>query len=200
MGRPRKFDEDAVLQRATRLFWRQGCDGTSTAELLDAMGMTNSSLYKAFGSKEQLFRRATECYRDGPLAFRLVALVAPTRRRVVERVLTGTVELLTGAETPPGCLEITGGLPAAEADAAVRELLMRNRAVLRRLLRERLEAMGPVGKLPGNARPEDLAALMATLAHGLAVQDADGMTRDALQRIVDTFLATWPATGNADHD
>lgn len=76
---------------------------------------------------------------------------------------------------------------------------MRNRAVLRRLLRERLEAMGPVG-MPGNARPEDLAALVATLAHGLAVQAADGMTRDALQRIVDTFLATWSATGDADHD
>lgn len=199
MARPRKFDEDAVLDQAMRLFWRRGYDGTSTADLLAVMGMTNSSLYKAFGSKESLFRRAAERYREGPLAFRLVALAEATPRQVVERVLMGTVELLTGTETPAGCLDVTSGRPMAEADASVRDLLVRNRAVLRGLLRKRLEEVAASEGRPGNAEPEDLAALVATLAHGLAVQAADGMTRNGLERIVKAFLATWQSTSELHH-
>ncbi len=191
MARPRKFDEDEVLDRAMHLFWRRGYDGTSTTELLDAMGMTNSSLYQAFGSKAELFRRVTERYRDGPLAFRLVALAGTTPRSVVEGMLLGTVALLSGPDTPPGCLEITGGLPAADNGAAIRELLIANRAVLRELLQDRLQAVAGDDGLPGGATPETMAALVATIAHGLAVQAADGVNRAGLERIVATFMAGW---------
>ena len=191
MARPRKFDEEQVLDRAMHLFWRCGYDGASTAELLDAMGMTNSSLYKAFGSKADLFRRVTERYRDGPLAFRLVALSGSTPRSVVEGVLLGTVDLLSGPDTPPGCLEVISGLPTGDPGTATRELLVTNRAVLRGLLRDRLRAVaGPHG-LPRGASPDDMAALVATMAHGLAVQAADGVDRASLKRIVETFMVNW---------
>ncbi len=191
MARPRKFDEDAVLDRAMHLFWRRGYDGTSTAELLDAMGMTNSSLYKAFGSKADLFRRVSERYRDGPLAFRRVALAGTTPRSVVEGVLLGTVDLLTGPDTPPGCLEVTSGRPTTDPGATVRELLITSRAVLRELLWDRLQAVAGTHELPGRTTPEDMAALVATVAHGLAVQAADGTDRASLKRIVATFMADW---------
>ncbi|MBE7211660.1 MAG: TetR/AcrR family transcriptional regulator [Gluconacetobacter diazotrophicus] len=191
MGRPRKFDEEVVLERAMLLFWRRGYDGTSTGVLLDVMGMTNSSLYQAFGSKAELFRRVTERYRSGPLAFRLVALAEATPRAVVEKVLSGTVALLSGPDRPPGCLEVVGGLPAAQADAAVRELLIGKRAVLRELLRERLEAVAGPDGMPGGITAADMAALVATVAHGLAVQAGDGMDRAGMQRVVAAFMAGW---------
>ncbi|ALN71912.1 TetR/AcrR family transcriptional regulator [Aureimonas sp. AU20] len=191
MARPRKFDENTVLDRAMRLFWRHGYDGTSTAELLEAMEMTNSSLYKAFGSKADLFRRVTERYRAGPLAFRQMALAAYTPRSVVEAVLLGTVDLLSGPGTPQGCLEVTSGLPAADTDAGIRDLLISNRAVLRGLLAERLLETMETHDLPNGTSAEAMASLVATIAHGLATQAADGMDRANLKRIVATFMATW---------
>jgi AcrR family transcriptional regulator len=61
-GRPREFDEDEVLRAALRVFWEKGYESTSLSDLLAAMGLTKSSLYKAFGSKEALFWRVVERY------------------------------------------------------------------------------------------------------------------------------------------
>jgi AcrR family transcriptional regulator len=44
------------------LFWEQGYDATGVADLTRAMGITPPSLYAAFGSKEELFRRAVARY------------------------------------------------------------------------------------------------------------------------------------------
>lgn len=191
VARLREFDEDEALDRAMYVFWTKGYEGASMADLLVAMGITNSSLYKAFGSKENLFRRVTERYHNEHLAFRHVALSERTPRRIVERMLLGTVELLTGEATPPGCLEVNGALAGSAASDAVREDLVRNRKILQTLLKVRLEATKQVGSLPTGLNSEQTAALVATLAHGLAVQAKDGATRETLRAIVGAFLRSW---------
>ena len=39
------------------MFWDKGYEGTSIADLTEAMGINPPSLYAAFGNKEALFRR-----------------------------------------------------------------------------------------------------------------------------------------------
>ncbi|MFM1779653.1 MAG: hypothetical protein RIS51_798 [Actinomycetota bacterium] len=55
MARPRAFDEAVVLSRARELFASQGYNGTSIDDLVKATGLLRGSLYKAFGSKRNLF-------------------------------------------------------------------------------------------------------------------------------------------------
>lgn len=55
MARPRAFDEELVLAQARRLFAAQGYNGTSIDDLVKATGLLRGSLYKAFGSKRNLF-------------------------------------------------------------------------------------------------------------------------------------------------
>jgi TetR/AcrR family transcriptional repressor of nem operon len=47
-GRPKTFDERAVIERAQRVFWRRGYSAASTDELLAAMGIGKGSFYLAF--------------------------------------------------------------------------------------------------------------------------------------------------------
>lgn len=61
-GRPRKFDEEAVLDALTELFWDKGYEATSMADILATTGLTKSSLYNTFGSKKELFRRILDRY------------------------------------------------------------------------------------------------------------------------------------------
>lgn len=61
-GRPRAFETEAVLDAAVELFWEQGYRGTTTRELERAAGLSQSSLYNAFGSKHQLLVSALDRY------------------------------------------------------------------------------------------------------------------------------------------
>lgn len=62
MGRPREFDEETATAAAMELFWERGYDGVGLTELLGAMGIVRGSLYKAYGSKRELFLRALALY------------------------------------------------------------------------------------------------------------------------------------------
>jgi TetR/AcrR family transcriptional repressor of nem operon len=61
-GRPRTFDTVQVLDTALEIFWLQGYRETSTRDLEAQLGISQSSLYNAFGSKQQLLDSALERY------------------------------------------------------------------------------------------------------------------------------------------
>lgn len=55
MARPRTFNESQVRIQAKQLFAVQGYHGTSIDDLVRVTGLLRGSLYKAFGSKRNLF-------------------------------------------------------------------------------------------------------------------------------------------------
>lgn len=57
-GRPKDFDENAVLDKAIDLFWKQGYEATNLEQLLAAMGMGKGSMYHNFGNKREVFKLA----------------------------------------------------------------------------------------------------------------------------------------------
>ncbi len=61
-GRPRTFDHEQVLDEALELFWRKGFRSTTTRELASVLGLSQSSLYNAFGSKQDLMEAALDRY------------------------------------------------------------------------------------------------------------------------------------------
>lgn len=57
-GRPKDFDEAAVLDKAVDIFWRQGYEATSLEQLLEAMNIGKGSMYHNFGNKREVFKLA----------------------------------------------------------------------------------------------------------------------------------------------
>lgn len=64
VGRPRRYDEESVLEALTALFWRQGYTRTSMADIVETSGVHKPSLYRTFGSKEELFTKVLHRYLD----------------------------------------------------------------------------------------------------------------------------------------
>ncbi|MEM6497592.1 MAG: TetR/AcrR family transcriptional regulator [Pseudomonadota bacterium] len=62
MARPREFDTDEALQDAMNVFWEKGYEGASLPDLLEGMGITRGSLYKAYTDKKNLFLQALSNY------------------------------------------------------------------------------------------------------------------------------------------
>src|SRR5580700_8584822 len=61
-GRPRAYDPEEALNRATGAFWRSGYSGTSLDVLSEATGMNRPSLYGAFGDKRALYLTTLKRY------------------------------------------------------------------------------------------------------------------------------------------
>lgn len=115
MGRPRAFDADAALDRAMDVFWRHGYEGTTIAQLTEAMNINPPSLYAAFGSKEGLLKAALDRYSEKRDAWMEKVLGASTAREVAERFLMEHATPRPIPPTRPAVCWSRAALPAAPA-------------------------------------------------------------------------------------
>ncbi|PRY35674.1 TetR/AcrR family transcriptional regulator [Umezawaea tangerina] len=192
IGRPRGFDVDEALERAVVVFWERGYEGASLTDLTDAMGITRTSMYAAFGNKEELFRKALERYTEGPAAYGARALEEPTSEAVATALLNGSVRAATRPGFPAGCLGVQGSLAAGDPGRAARDALIDWRNVGWSRLDERFQRAVDEGDLPPHADAGVLARYVMTVANGIAVQAASGATREQLQPVADAALRNWP--------
>ena len=62
MGRPSSFDRDVAVETAMQEFWRCGYEANSVKAISEKLGITRSSFYNSFGSREDLFKEVLAVY------------------------------------------------------------------------------------------------------------------------------------------
>ena len=191
-GRPREFDTERALDEALALFWRHGYEGTSLAALTEAVGVTPTSLYAAFGNKEALFKRVVDRYIRGPANYLHRALAEPTARGVAEAALAGAIGMVMNPRHPDGCLLVHGALASHPDLATIRGELSRRRAAAETALRRRFERAVVDGELASADDAERLAAFLMTVIWGMSVQAAGGASRAQLEEVARMALRCWP--------
>jgi AcrR family transcriptional regulator len=198
MGRPRGFCTDTALDRAMTVFWRQGYEGASLADLTAAMGINSPSLYSAFGSKEGLFRAVLERYDARRKGFMERVLAAPDAQTVAREYLEGVAAFAadTSGLNPPGCLLLQSGLSCG--DQAIPDEMARHRAEKETALRERFTRARDEGDLSDATDPAALARYLMAMANGICVQATAGATPEQLLEIARMALAGWP--GASQHE
>ncbi|WYB33110.1 TetR/AcrR family transcriptional regulator [Streptomyces sp. SM1P] len=192
VGRPRGFDADEALENAMRVFWQNGYEGASLPDLTEAMGISRTSMYAAFGNKEELFRKALARYADGPASYGADSVAERTARGVAAVFLRGAVRSSTLPGYPTGCLSLRASLIGGEGGQAIRELLAAWRDETSTLLSERFRRAVDEGDLAAGTSPDLLARYLMTIGNGVAIQAAGGAERADLERIVDAVLQSWP--------
>ena len=98
-GRPRGFDSNAVVEGALDLFWEKGYRSTTTRELETRLGLSQSSIYNAFGSKAGLMEAALDRY-EQRLGAAVVSRIDPARDATtnLDDFLTALVEWVDQGE------------------------------------------------------------------------------------------------------
>lgn len=186
-GRPREFDEDAVVQAATELFWTSGYDATSVQDLVDELGVQRGSIYGAFGDKRGLFLRALDRYIAGAGAA-LGSLdgdgpVVPALRAV----------LMVALQCPPGdarrgCLLGNTAIELTGADQAATEAVRTGFSHTEDAFRRALERAYETGELPRRDAGAQARMLLAVL-QGLQVIVRTERDPARLSDAVDAALA-----------
>lgn len=192
-GRPRAFDREAALARAMRLFWIKGYEATSITDLTDALGIGSTSLYAAFGSKDELYAEALRfyavTYEDLVLGrFRKAA----TAREAAFAYLWDSAAAMTGADCdlPHGCM-VTLGTVGSDGHAELGDLMRAARGGAFEVLVARLEKAVADGELPGSLDVAKLARFLQTVQSGMAIRARDGAERAELQAVAEMAMAGW---------
>jgi TetR/AcrR family transcriptional repressor of nem operon len=123
MARPREFDEDAVLDAATRCFWSRGYEATSVKDLVEETGLAAASLYNAFGDKRALFRTAFDQYVEGSIGARIRRCEALSPRDAMRVFFDEVVSRSLNDRERKGCLLVNSALELAPHDAEFRMLV-----------------------------------------------------------------------------
>jgi AcrR family transcriptional regulator len=193
VGRPRAFDTEQALDRAVDLFWTQGYEGTSLADLTEAMGINKPSLYAAFGNKESLFRKAIERYQEDQASYIGVAMAEPTARKAIEKMFASHARFLSGREKPPGCMTVQSAMSCSKESRQVQNELVAIRRHSEDVLRERLEQGIAEGDLPEGTDVAALAKYLSTVSQGMALKSTEGVTYDELMSVASMAMCAWPA-------
>lgn len=107
MARPSKFNREEAIELAMNEIWRHGYEASSVKALSEKLGITRSSFYNAFGTREALFKEALALYFDQSPD---IALARATPGVPIRKLLTRTFREACKAraadEQGRGCMAI----------------------------------------------------------------------------------------------
>ena len=122
MARPREFETQDALERAMQVFWQHGYKDASLPDLLDGMGLTRGSLYKAFKDKKSLYLLVLDRYETTQVDTAVRLLSDPDIADGRQRILTLFSAIVAAVNNGDqrGCLlcSAAGGAAVDDPDIA----------------------------------------------------------------------------------
>lgn len=185
-GRPRAFDEGAVMRVAAALFADHGYRGVALDDIAARTGVARPSLAAAFGTKRALHLRVIEevlAVMDAAARVHLAGS-APLRADL-EAFLTEAARFyLSGAGAARGCVALstlpTDAVDDPEARAALASVIARMDA----LFASRFHLAQARGELGPDADPEALAHLSSALLQSIALRARAGLGAGAIETLI----------------
>ncbi|HEV7708635.1 MAG TPA: TetR/AcrR family transcriptional regulator [Asanoa sp.] len=184
MPRPRKFDENAVVEKAAHAFAANGYGGTTMEELSRATGLGKQSIYNSFGGKRELFLRAlaqsTSAHVD-----RLTAQLTTGEDTPLDRIRAhlDALALAFSSEGPLDSLFTKATVELADQDPevaeAARRAYQRLEAEYAGCIRQAQEA----GQLPEEVDLSRLATYYVAVTRGMEVLGGAGVEVGALREV-----------------
>jgi TetR/AcrR family transcriptional repressor of nem operon len=150
MARPAKFDDAELLDRATDLFWRDGCDAVSIRDLEQTLGLRAPSIYRRFHSKDELISSCVDRYVTKVVGGRVRCLLEESNDPIeaLRSFFTTVLVPRPGEEHPRGCLLTVTAAQTAFRVPQVRASVTAGFDVIESALRTQVKRACDHGQLP----------------------------------------------------
>ena len=191
MARSKAFEVDQALDRALRIFWRQGYEGTSMQDLVNGMQINRASIYDTFGNKEALYLAALQHYQARNQAQVQQLIEQHTSvRNVLSQLLENMIQESLSDPEKKGCFVVNATTGLANRYEEVNRLVTENEARMVSLF-EALVAQGQhSGEIDAKRCATALSAYIFSSLQGLRVLAVTNQNLTTLRRVKALILTT----------
>ena len=186
-GRPKTFDETEALTAAMYYFWEHGYDHTNLDNLLLAMGIKKSSFYATFKSKEEIFSRTLELYREQILQF-LRNLKEKIGAKEAMLTLTElTIKELKETGKVRGCLLINSGKECYHRYDNLSQQISTEFTFMQELFISFIQEAQDKGEISKIKKAKTLAGRYMNALNGLVVTIQAGASQELIDDLVENL-------------
>lgn len=169
-GRPKIFEEEAVIGKAAALFWLKGYEASSTEELLVAMGIGKGSFYLAFkGGKRELFEKVLTAVSKQELKQLRDQLATAENQVEVIKNLFRSIGLASKETNEKGCLFGHTIADFSARDLALTTIAAQHLKQLEEIFHQVILQAREKGQLENDEDPALLASHLITIWNGLGI-------------------------------
>jgi TetR/AcrR family transcriptional repressor of nem operon len=190
VARPREFDMQEALNAAMSQFWERGYEATSLDNLLDAMGLTKGSLYKAFGDKHNLFVLALQDYLDRLFERMKQSVDSSKDPAEALSVLMDLIEdLCCKQEIPKGCFAVNTVVELSQRDEKASEILKHHLVRVEKLLAKLITQGQRTRVFRSDISSEHLAEALFVYIFGMLAQSRGIANQARTKRLANFAMA-----------
>ena len=183
MARPKEFDRDTALLLAIGIFSRHGYEGTSTAALVEGMGIGRQSLYATFGDKWQLYLEAVQRYTADSIGAQVRKL--NTGHTALEGIKAHLGHIVDDAiaDPSPSCLGVSAICEFGNSNPELSKVAERARHVLHGALERRIAEGKADGSVAADMNLREAANFIESTLVGIKVAARGGASAASLRGI-----------------
>lgn len=189
MARTKSFDQTEVLKKIQKLFQDKGFNGTSVDDLVNASGLSRSSLYDTFGDKESLYIASLELYRAQNTAELVEKINQSTDAR---KTITEIFDyILTDSRNSDrlGCLMVNTAIELAPHEKKIAKAVDENMTVFQDAMIKLIRKAQAKGEVSKTYSPESLSTMILTAINGLRVAEKWGTEEKTYKRVKELILS-----------
>ena len=190
MPKTKQFDENEVLVKAREVFCKRGYNGTSMDDLVQATGLSRSSIYDTFGDKHGLFLKSLDQYRNEQhCTMEQQTARSDSPKKKIRAIFDYFIKDILSDKNSNGCLLINVSLEVGSVDNDVATMFQSNMAEMEQLLASLIKEGQAKGEIAKKFTPKALARHFYNSLMGLRVTGANKPDGDMLREIAKVTLS-----------
>lgn len=190
MPKTKQFDEKEVLVKAREVFCKRGYNGTSMDDLVQATGLSRSSIYDTFGDKHGLFLKSLDQYRnEQQQSVEQQTAKCDSPKKKIRAIFDYYIKDILADKSGNGCLLINVSLEVGSIDKEVATIFQANAEETEQMLSALIKEGQAKGEISKRFTPKALARQFYNSLMGLRVTGTNNPDGDVLREIVKLTLS-----------
>lgn len=190
MPKTKQFDETEVLIKARELFAIKGYNGTSMDDLVQATGLSRSSIYDTFGDKHGLFLKSLNhycCSQQGELEKQCSKTDSPKKK--IRSIFDHTLKAIISDKDQKGCLMVNMSMELNAVDKEVAAVSLKNMEDMEHTFSTLVKEGQAKGEISKKFTPKALSRHLYSCLMGLRVSGMNRPDADSLKEVVKLSLS-----------